>query len=144
MDKDRRILVIADETIVGAELPAEIVERARGRNAEVRVVFPALNKRLAHWVSDVDKAVAEAQDRLDRSLSMLKTEGIEARGEVGDADPVQALSDALATDDADEVIIATRSPSRVNWLEKDIVERARKVCGLPIEYVQGQSRSSQR
>jgi hypothetical protein len=39
------------------------------------------------------------------------------------------------------VIIATRSPSRVNWLEKDIVERAREVSDVPITYVQGKSRS---
>jgi hypothetical protein len=29
----------------------------------------------------------------------------------------------------------------VNWLEKDIVERARKVADLPITYVEGKSRS---
>jgi hypothetical protein len=138
---ERRILVVADETVVGEELPREIVDKARGLDAEVRVVFPALNTRLRHFVSDEDPARAEAQDRLERSLETLGREGIAARGEVGDADPVQALEDALATAAADEVIIATRSPSRVNWLEKDIVERAREVADVPITYVQGKSRS---
>lgn len=140
-DDERRILVVADETVVGAELPREIVEKARGLDAEVRVVFPALNTRLRHYASDVDPARKEAESRLERSLEELGKEGIAARGEVGDSDPVQALQDALATGGADEVIIATRSPSRVNWLEKDIVERARKVSDLPITYVQGKSRS---
>jgi len=138
---ERRILVVADETVVGEELPREIVEKARGLDAEVRVVFPALNTRLRHWVSDVDQARVDAESRLERSLETLEQEGITAHGEVGDSDPVQALRDALATGEADEVIITTRSPSRVNWLEKDIVERARKVSGLPITYVQGKSRS---
>lgn len=138
---ERRILVVADETVVGEELPREIVEKARGLDAEVRVVFPALNKRLRHYVSDVDRAIAEAQSRLERSLETLGGEGIPAHGEVGDSDPVQALKDALATGDADEVIITTRSPSRVNWLEKDIVDRAREATSLPITYVEGKSRS---
>jgi nucleotide-binding universal stress UspA family protein len=140
-EDERRILVVADETVVGAELPREIVEKARGLDAEVRVVFPALNTRLRHYASDVDPARKEAESRLERSLEELGKEGIAARGEVGDSDPVQALQDALATGGADEVIIATRSPSRVNWLEKDIVERARKVSDLPTTYVQGKSRS---
>lgn len=138
---ERRILVVADETVVGEALPQEILDKARGLNAEVRVIFPALNKRLKHWVSDVDGAIAEAQGRLERSLETLGEDGIAAQGEVGDADPVQALKDALATGEADEVVIATRSPSRVNWLEKDIVERARQATGLPITYVEGKSRS---
>jgi nucleotide-binding universal stress UspA family protein len=140
-EEERRILVVADETVVGAELPREIVEKARGLDAEIRVVFPALNTRLRHYASDVDPARKEAESRLERSLEELGKEGIAARGEVGDSDPVQALQDALATGGADEVIIATRSPSRVNWLEKDIVERAREVSDLPITYVQGKSRS---
>lgn len=140
-EDERRILVVADETVVGAELPREIVEKARGLDAEVRVVFPALNTRLRHYASDVDPARKEAESRLERSLEELGKEGIAARGEVGDSDPVQALQDALATGGADEVIIATRSPSRVNWLEKDLVERARKVSDLPITYMQGKSRS---
>jgi hypothetical protein len=142
-EDERRILVVADETVVGEELPREIVEKARGLNAEVRVVFPALNTRVRHYISDVDRARAEAENRLERSLETLGEEGIAARGEVGDSDPVQALQDALATGAADEVIIATRSPSRVNWLEKDIVERARKVADVPVTYVQGKSRSSE-
>jgi nucleotide-binding universal stress UspA family protein len=142
-EEERHILVVADETVVGAEFPREIVEKARGLDADVRVVFPALNTRLRHYLSDVDPARAEAESRLERSLELLDQEGITARGEVGDSDPVQALQDALATGEADEVIIATRSPSRVNWLEKDIVERAREVSDVPITYVQGKSRSGE-
>jgi hypothetical protein len=140
-EDERRILVVADETIVGAALPPEVVEKARELDAEVRVVFPALNTRLRHYVSDEGRARADAQSRLERSVEALGKEGIAARGEVGDSDPALALQDALATGSADEVIIVTRSPSRVNWLEKNIVEHARKVTNLPITYVRGKSRS---
>ncbi len=68
-EKRERLLVVAGETIVGHELPEEIVERTRGKDAEVRAVFPALNTRLRHRVSDTDPAQKEAEDRLERSLS---------------------------------------------------------------------------
>lgn len=44
----RRILVIANETVAGAELREEIVRRARENDAEVLIVCPALNSRLRH------------------------------------------------------------------------------------------------
>ena len=59
------------------------------------VVCPALNSPLRHWASDEDGARAEAERRLGESLAALASAGVEARGEVGDADPVQAMDDAL-------------------------------------------------
>ncbi len=37
----------------------------------------------------------------------LREAGINARGEVGDADPLQAIEDALRTFGADEIVIST-------------------------------------
>ena len=54
------------------------------------------------------------------------SEGVEARGEVGDADPIQAMDDALRTFGADEIVISTHPPGRSNWLEKEVIERARE------------------
>ena len=96
---------------------------------------PALNSRLRHWVSDADRALAEARARLDASLAALRSAGIDADGEVGDDDPVQALEDALRTFKADEVIISTHPAARSNWLERDVVERAREIFPIPITHV---------
>ena len=51
---ERRILVIANETVAGAELREAIESAASGYNAHVLVVTPALNTKLRHWVSDED------------------------------------------------------------------------------------------
>ena len=50
---------------------------------------------------------------------------IEARAEVGDADPLSAIGDALAVFPADEVVISTYPPGRSHWHERNLVERTR-------------------
>jgi GABA permease len=130
----RQILVVANETVAGRALRAEVLERAGG-GARVLVVCPALNSPIRHWTSDEDHAHALAQERLDESLAALGGQGIEATGEVGDADPIQAIDDALRTFDPDEIVISTHPPGRSNWLEKEVVSRARERYPLPITHV---------
>ena len=133
-DGRRRILVVANETVAGRALRGEIVKRAR-EGAVVLVVCPALNSHLRHWTSDEDEARAKAQGRLDASLAELGREGITARGEVGDADPVQAIEDALRTFGADEIIVSTHPAGRSNWLERGVIERSRERYDVPIAHV---------
>ena len=134
---ERRILVVANETVGGAPLLDKLKELAFSSEdtAKVHVVSPALNSPLRHLASDEDPARAAAQERLERSLGKLKEEGIEASGEVGDGDPLQAIEDALVAFDADELIVATHPPERSNWLEHDLVERACARFGLPVLHV---------
>ena len=58
-----RILVVANETVGGAELRSVISERAHSGQARVLVVCPALNSPLRYWASDEDGARAAAQAR---------------------------------------------------------------------------------
>ncbi len=132
---ERRILVIANETVGGDALRNEIRKRSEGYNAEVLVVTPALNSPVRHWTSDEDQARAEAQQRLEASLERLGRAGIDARGEVGDGDPLQAIEDALRTFGADEVIISTHPEGRSHWLERGVVSGARERFAVPITHV---------
>jgi Universal stress protein family len=130
----RRILVVANETVAGRALRSEVVHRA-GREAEVLVVCPALTSQIRYWASDEDPGRAAAQERLEASLAALAEEGVDARGEVGDADPIQAIDDAVRTFGADEIVISTHPPGRSNWLEKQVIARARERYDLPITHV---------
>ncbi|SRR6266536_2300908 len=130
-----RILVVANETVGGPELLNEIRERAAGRTARIFVVCPALNSPLKHWVSDEDEARAVAQRRLDASLTSMRAVRLNATGEIGDGDPVQAIEDALRMFQPDELIISTHPPGRSNWLERGVVERARERFALPLTHV---------
>jgi hypothetical protein len=132
---ERRILVIANETVGGTPLLARIRELSSGYKTQVLVVSPALNTPLRHWASDEDPARAQAQERLDRSLSRLDEQGIEASGEIGDGDPLQAIEDALRTFGADEIVISTHPEGRSNWLERGVVTGARERFAVPIHHV---------
>ncbi len=132
---ERRILVVANETVAGAALREEIRKAAEGYDAHVHVVCPALNSPLKHWTSDEDEARAVAQDRLDGSLRELRQLGIDAHGEIGDPDPLQATEDALRTFGADVIIVSTHPEGRSNWLERGVVTGARERFALPITHV---------
>jgi hypothetical protein len=134
-EDERRILVVAHETVAGARLREEIKAAAEGYRAQVLVVSPALNTPLKHWMSDEDQARADADERLVRSIRQLEQLGISARGEVGDPDPVQAIEDALRTFGADVVIISTHPEGRSNWLERGVVSSARERFAVPITHV---------
>jgi hypothetical protein len=134
-ENERRILVIANETVGGTTLREEIRRRSEGYEEHVLVVCPALNSPIRHWASDEDQARAAAQERLNRSLARLAEAGIEARGEVGDCEPLQAIEDAVRTFGPDEIIISTHPEGRSNWLEKGVVTGARDRFAVPITHV---------
>jgi hypothetical protein len=130
-----RILVIANETVGGERLREEVHRRSEGKEEQVLVICPALNSPLRHWASDEDGARAEAQERLNASLARLRSQGIDAKGEIGDAEPLQAIEDALRLFGADEIIISTHPEGRSHWLEKGIVQDARERFAVPITHV---------
>jgi nucleotide-binding universal stress UspA family protein len=132
---ERRILVVANETVGGNTLRSMILEKSHDVREEILVVTPALNSPLKHWISDEDGARAAAQERLETSLDKLAEAGVQARGEVGDGDPLQAMEDALRTFGADEIIISTHPEGRSNWLERGVVEKARERFAVPITHV---------
>jgi hypothetical protein len=132
---ERRILVVANETVGGRALLTEIKRRAEGARTSVLVVTPALNTPIKHWTSDEDEARAAAQERLDKSLRAIRDAGIEAKGEVGDGDPLQAIEDALRTFAPDELIISTHPEGRSHWLERGVVAGARERFAMPVTHV---------
>lgn len=131
----RRILVIANRTCPCPTLVDEVARRVGAAQHEVLIVAPALNSRLRHWVSDVDDAIARANERVELALTGLRERGISARGEVGDANPLAAIEDALATFRATEIVIATHPPGRSNWLEHRLIENATSRFDLPITHL---------
>lgn len=134
-EQARRILVVANETVAGDELRDLLGRKAAGVREDVLLVCPALNSKLRTWTSDEDGARSAAQARLDASLARLSELGVQARGEIGDGDPLQAVEDALREFPADEIVVSTHPPGRSNWLELGVVENARLRFDVPVTHV---------
>jgi GABA permease len=132
---ERRVLVVANETVGGQELLSTISTLALSQQTRFLVVCPALNSRLKTYTSDEDPAREAAQLRLDDTLARLSSVGIEASGEVGDGDPLVALDDAVRTFGPNEIVISTHPPGRSNWLEKGVVDSVRARYDIPVTHV---------
>lgn len=136
-DSTHRVLVVANETIEGEALLAEIENRTAGkREVEILLVCPALaGSRLQHLASDIDGPREEAEARMHRSLAALREIHPDVAGSVGDDDPFAATRDALATFAADELIVSTHPPERSRWLERGVIEQIRRDVDLPLTHV---------
>jgi hypothetical protein len=129
------LLIVANETVEGDALVNTVRDIALSHDAVVFVVAPALNSRLRHWMSDSDAAHAVADARLAGCLARLREAGVRAGGEVGDADPMRAIEDAMSIFPADEIVIGTHPEERSNWLAHDLVSRACARWALPVVHV---------
>lgn len=132
---ERRVLVVANETVGGEELLSAISTIALIHKTRFHVVCPALNSRLKTYTSDEDPAREAAQQRLDLTLARLSSVGIEAAGVVGDGDPLVAVDDAVRTFGPNEIVVSTHPPGRSNWLEKGVVEAIRARYDVPVTHV---------
>ena len=131
-----RVLVVANETVEADELLAELRRIDDEMTSEYVVVVPAHPVHEGHarlWTQE--GAQEAAQQRLDRTLEILASEGITATGHVGDLRPVSAIQDALMDFDATLIVISTHPEPRSRWLRAGLVETTRKRFGRPVVHV---------
>jgi hypothetical protein len=132
----RRLLAIVPDALEGREPIEEVRRASNGAGAQVHVVVPAVEATsFRHTMGDVDEPNQEAEERLRASLERLRESGIDASGEVGDPDPVQAAQDALLKAPADEVLIFEREADQARWFEEGLLDRARASLEPPLRMV---------
>ena len=120
------VLVLAASPIDAGLLRRELGDEVEG--AQVLVVSPAVNSSpLAFWVSDSDEAIEDAQERLDETLGNLRSAGVRARGTTGDSEGMLALQDALASFQADRVLVVD---------DPDVADEASEHLDVPVISVQ--------
>ena len=131
----KTVLVVANETLGGLGL----LEKARELAAEeggLRVIVCVPRSRPRHGNVIYDDAVFQAaQTRIDLARQVLRSEGIDAVGEVGDPDPYTATMDAILEHDPDEVIVSTFPTTTSGWLRRDLVERIADAAGRPVHHI---------
>jgi hypothetical protein len=129
-----RILVVANETVVGKPLIDAVEARAAKGPIQVHVICPQ-NMPRAGWVQYADDARWAAENRLKATLARLQEAGIDATGAIEDPDPFTAIMDALGRADYDEIIISTHPETRSGWLRRDLIQRVRQASRRPVEHV---------
>ena len=128
----RSYLVVGNQTLAGPALMAAIAERiASGEPTRFHVVVPATPIQDG-FTWDEDKTQAAAQERLDAMLDQLRGLGVEASGEVGHKDPVEAARDAMRGHPVDEVILSTLPPGLSRWLGQDAPTRLKAAVAVPV------------
>ena len=130
----RTILVIANETLGGRPLLDAVRRRAAEEETRFVLCVPQTQPRAGYVVYD-DSVFDAAQTRVDLAVSFIRSEGIEAIGEVGDPDPYAATMDAVREYNPDAIIISTYPEARSGWLRRDLPERLSQATGLPVEHV---------
>jgi GABA permease len=135
-----RVLVLANETVNGDELLDELRAIDRARNAQYFVCVPAnpidTGQAMHQGAVYLWEATTEAaQARLDRTLAVLRSEGLHADGALGNYKPLRALADAVADFSPDRLVICTMPEDRSAWLRYDVVDRARETYDIPVTHV---------
>lgn len=132
----RHVIAVVTDTLRGDEPARELTRSSNGEGVEVRLVVPAVEANvLRHTMGDIDQPREQAAKRLQASLRYLQQRGVEAEGEVGDPDPVQAAQDALLKAPADEVIFFEYEAGEGRWFEGGMFEHAKESLEPPLRMV---------
>jgi hypothetical protein len=123
---ESNVLVIANQTLASAPLLERIRTRARRGSASFLIIAPQ------------GHAYAEQQDaerRLRRLVGELRSEGIDAHGQIAHPDPHTAAMQTVHDERVDEIIVSTFPGQKSGWLRRDLVGRLRSDAGVPVDHV---------
>jgi hypothetical protein len=129
------LLVLATDPVTSEDV-RDALPGADLEEADVLVVSPAVNESaIAFWVSDSDEAIADARSVAHETAEALRSAGARARETTGEAEPLRALEDALATFPADHVLVFVREGDAARYREDDVVGEARRRFGVEVTEV---------
>jgi hypothetical protein len=130
-----RVLLVANRTAADPHLISAVRSRAARTPVMFHLVVPATPQGL-HRVVDPEVAGHEAaRERLERALPILsEAAGQEVTGEVGDANPLAAVTDALHLHGFDEIILSTLPWRLSRWLRIDLPSKI-GALGVPMLHV---------
>ena len=148
-----RILVVANKTLGSSDLLQSIQDRMTKGPCEFTLLVPAtahahrestlesLTRRITNMpVTEDARGTAEsdyahAQGRVEFGIEQLQKLGARADGEVGDANPVKAVEDALSRRTYDEIIVSTLPGGVGRWLGQDVPQKVKRKFKGPVTVV---------
>jgi hypothetical protein len=128
-------LVVANQTLGGTALANVIAERATLEAATFHVVVPNTEPADEHRPG----AGSASECRLKEALERLKSAGVEVTGEVGAADAMEAIGDALKARQYSGLIISTLPAGGSRWLHMDLPHRAAREFNLLVDWIEART-----
>jgi GABA permease len=122
----RSVLVVANVTATSDELLRALKARAERQPASFTLVVPA---------TPFGGGREAAEEMLACALEQLGAAGLEADGEIGNSDPIVAVTEAWDPKRFDEIIVSTLPMRFSKWLHAGLPERIGKLTGAPVTHV---------
>jgi len=131
---ERRVLVVANDTLSEEALLSEVERLASTPHTHVLVLVPALISPGARLTGSVDSLLGQASTRLKTALDRVGHDLVVA-GEISEAVPLEAIEDKFATFAPDEVIVATRWERAAGGLEPQLAGLVRERFAVPVRHL---------
>ena len=114
---------------------ADVLRSHVGGADTIKVVVPVVRQGVLDWIANDQKALDEAEAIAQRTADKLPGETAEAVA--GEPNVELAIRDALATFQADEILVAVRPDQEEDLIEAAATETAprRSFEGVPVRYV---------
>jgi hypothetical protein len=130
----KKILALTSEAIDASALRSALGGEGLD-GAEVLVVAPALTSKRRFILADPDPGIERAEEIQEETVERLGEEGVDAAGDTGESDPLLAIQDALATFEADEIVLFTHTGGKRNFLEEGLVDEATERFSAPVRHM---------
>jgi GABA permease len=131
----KNYLVVANQTLGGDHLIAELQRRVAEGPCRFHILVPASTKGEG-WTNTEQEAYAIASERLREAIKRFSELDAEVDGQVGDERPLDAMRDALRRSPCDEIILSTLPAGASRWLGMDLVSRANRTFSIPVTHVE--------
>ncbi len=131
---ERRVLVVASDTLSEEALLGEVERLASVPGTRVLLLVPALISPGARLTGAVDSLLGQARVRLKTALDRVGRNLVVA-GETSEADPLEAIEDTFASFVPDEVIVSTRWEQAAGGLEPRLAGLVRERFAVPVRHL---------
>lgn len=122
-DPTRHVLVLAGLTVVSGALRTALLARAARGPAEFTLLLPAPEGCAGH------------RERLLAAVERLRADGLDVAGQLGDPDPLVAVSQVWDPVEYDEIVLSTFPPGRSGWLERGVPHALERATGVTVSHV---------
>lgn len=128
-----RYLVVANQTLDSESLWQVMHQDDQRTTATFHLLVPPTpTDAQSDHVAD---PVGVAGERLSQAIKRFRSQGLTVTGEVGVADPWEAIGQAFAADSCDRVIIATLPHRASRWAHMDLPHRVARRWHVLVEWL---------